>query len=78
MKFDDVGKLFEFTPNTQQQDDSITLVYESARALARTIVNCVPDAHAKQALTQLAQAVVLCRQGIEVERVESKPRLVTV
>ncbi len=67
MKFADVEKLFEFAPNTQEQDDSIALVYSAARILAKTIVNAVPEQHAKQALAQLAQVVVICRQGIEVE-----------
>lgn len=67
MKFADVENLFIFVPNTQLQDDSIAVVYEAARALARAIVNRVPEQHAKQALAQLAQVVVICRQGIEVE-----------
>lgn len=77
MKVEDVEKIFKFTPNTEAQDKAIAKVYECAGILAAAITKCVPPQHGDQALMQLAGLVTLCRQGIEVEKVESRPVLVT-
>jgi hypothetical protein len=74
----ELERVFTFTPNTREQDESLAAVYAAAKNLAEVIQKNVPAKHGQQAILQLAQTVQLCRQGIEVEATVHKPLLVTM